>query len=53
MRKNPSIPPNEFLTSEKPHKFRVNCSPNADFHKFKKWMLSEIESRKVQKSYDS
>lgn len=52
MRKYPSISPEEFLNSEEPHLFRVNCSRYAEFHKFKKWMLKEIEIRKGQKSYD-
>lgn len=40
------------MNSEKPHAFRVNCSKYAEFHKFKKWILREIEIRKQQKSYD-
>ena len=40
------------MNSDKPHPFRVNCSKYAEFHKFKKWMLREIEIRKKQKSYD-
>ena len=45
--------PEEFLASEETHSFRVNCSSHAEFHKFKKWMEQEIESRKGQQSYDS
>lgn len=52
MRKEKSITPEEFMNSDKPHAFRVNCSKYAEFHKFKKWMLREIETRKKQKSYD-
>ena len=52
MRKYPQISPEEFLVSEEPHQFRVNCSKYAEFNKFQKWMLEEIESRKNQKSYD-
>lgn len=52
MRKERSISPEEFLKSEIPHKFRVNCSQYAEFNKFKKWILKEVEVRKVQKSYD-
>jgi hypothetical protein len=52
MRKYPQMSPEEFLQSDEPHLFRVNCSTYAEFHKFKKWMLQEIESRKSQKSYD-
>ena len=44
--------PEEFLVSEETHSFRVNCSSHAEFHKFKKWMEKEIQSRKGQKSYD-
>jgi len=44
--------PEEFMNSDKPHAFRVNCSKYAEFYKFKKWMLQEIETRKKQKSYD-
>lgn len=53
MRKYPSISPEEFLKSETTHQFRVNCSNYAEFHKFQKWILKEIEERKSQKSYDS
>jgi len=39
MRKYPQISPEEFLASDQPHSFRVNCSNHAEFHKFKKWIL--------------
>lgn len=52
MRKEKSISPEEFMSSDQPHAFRVNCSKYAEFHKFKKWILKEIETRKKQKSYD-
>jgi len=52
MRKEKSISPEEFMNSDKPHAFRVNCSKYAEFHKFKKWILREVETRKKQKSYD-
>ena len=53
MRKEKAVSPEEFMHQEEPHAFRVNCSKYAEFHKFKKWMMREIESRRGQKSYDA
>ncbi|EAS00387.1 hypothetical protein TTHERM_00220600 (macronuclear) [Tetrahymena thermophila SB210] len=51
-RKQQHPTPQEFWESDEPHAFRVNCSNYADYHKFKKWIQTEIEKRASEKSYE-
>ncbi|EGR34622.1 hypothetical protein IMG5_005430, partial [Ichthyophthirius multifiliis] len=44
--------PEEFWEQDEPHMFRLNCSKYADFHKFKKWLLQEIEKRSKDIAYE-
>ena len=32
----------EFWNKTEPVEFRVNCTPYADFRKFKKWFLDQV-----------
>ena len=41
-RKQPHPAPKEFWESDEIHQFRVNCTPYADFYKFKKWIETEV-----------
>lgn len=53
MRRRKSITPEEFWASSEPHEFRVNSNSDyAEVHKFKAWILNEIEQKKNEKSYD-
>lgn len=53
MKRNPSVSPEEFWRSEEKHDFRVNSNSDyAEVHKFKEWILREIETKKNEKSYD-
>lgn len=44
--------PEQFWNSDEPHMFRVNCNNYADFHKFRKWIITEVEKRASEKSYE-
>ncbi|KRX05264.1 hypothetical protein PPERSA_00565 [Pseudocohnilembus persalinus] len=42
----------EFWESNEPFQFRVNCSRYADFRKFQRWILKEVEEKQNGPSLD-
>eukprot|EP01016_Furgasonia_blochmanni_P053577 TRINITY_DN8681_c0_g1_i3.p1 TRINITY_DN8681_c0_g1~~TRINITY_DN8681_c0_g1_i3.p1 ORF type:complete len:467 (+),score=99.95 TRINITY_DN8681_c0_g1_i3:67-1467(+) len=42
------LTPEEFWESEEPQEFALNCVPNADWMKFKRWIIAEVEKRKTE-----